>query len=147
MSQPNAAEEGQLIAGHRRRCFIEISPELLLSTFRMMGPGNLVRVDGLPEDARVVGLTLCDNFSYRPPTIQIALESQALEPVPDGYALPRRDIKIMLRDDGVAGLLRELQELVNDEDLTDEKLREASEGLLPRLCDALRVAGYGEWKT
>lgn len=32
----------------------------------------------------------------------------------------------------------ELDQLLCDEDLTDEKLREASEGLLPRLADAIR---------
>ena len=40
-------------------------------------------------------------------------------------------------------LTDELFALVGDEDLDDEKLREASEGLLPSLCDALHEAGYG----
>jgi hypothetical protein len=35
------------------------------------------------------------------------------------------------------GLLDELQDLLGDEDLEDEKLRKASEDLLPRLADAL----------
>lgn len=37
----------------------------------------------------------------------------------------------------------QLSELCCDEDLTDDKLREAAEGLLPSLCDALHEAGYG----
>mgnify|MGYP001563721406 CR=1 FL=1 len=40
-------------------------------------------------------------------------------------------------------LTDELGQLVSDEDLTDEKLREASESLLPALCDALTSEGYG----
>lgn len=37
----------------------------------------------------------------------------------------------------------ELMELCADEDLTDDKLREASESLLPSLSDALHEAGFG----
>ena len=40
-------------------------------------------------------------------------------------------------------LSNELQRLVGNEDLTDNDLRDASEGLLPSLCDALADAGYG----
>lgn len=40
-------------------------------------------------------------------------------------------------------LADELRNLINNEDLTDEDLREASEGLLPSLCDVLAEAGYG----
>ncbi len=40
-------------------------------------------------------------------------------------------------------LTNELSELIGNEDLTDEDLREASEGLLPQLCDALNREGYG----
>jgi hypothetical protein len=36
----------------------------------------------------------------------------------------------------------DLYELCADEDLTDDKLREASESLLPSLSDALRDAGF-----
>ena len=36
-----------------------------------------------------------------------------------------------------------LNDLLADEDLTDEKLRDAAEGLLPTLADALRAAGHG----
>jgi len=40
-------------------------------------------------------------------------------------------------------LTDELAKLVGNEDLDDEMLREASEGLLPSLSDALHEAGYG----
>ena len=40
-------------------------------------------------------------------------------------------------------LADKLRNLINNEDLTDEDLREASEGLLPSLYDALVDAGYG----
>jgi len=41
------------------------------------------------------------------------------------------------------GLTDELLNLVGSEDLTDQDLREASEGLLPSLCDALQENGFG----
>lgn len=40
-------------------------------------------------------------------------------------------------------LTGELQALCFSEDISDEQLREASEGLLPSLCDALKDVGYG----
>lgn len=40
-------------------------------------------------------------------------------------------------------LADELRTLISNEDLTDDDLRDASEGLLPSLCDALAEAGYG----
>jgi len=40
-------------------------------------------------------------------------------------------------------LTDELRNLINSEDVTDNDLREASEGLLPSLIDALAEAGYG----
>lgn len=36
-------------------------------------------------------------------------------------------------------LVNQLNELLSDEDLTDEKLREASEGLLPNIADILNA--------
>jgi len=36
----------------------------------------------------------------------------------------------------------ELATLMADEDLTDDKLRDAAEGLLPSLTDALHEAGF-----
>jgi hypothetical protein len=41
-------------------------------------------------------------------------------------------------------LSNELYELISKEDLTDEDLREASENLLPSLCDVLYDCGYGK---
>ena len=38
----------------------------------------------------------------------------------------------------------ELFDLISDEDLTDDKLREAAEGLLPALCDSLYDNGFGK---
>ena len=40
-------------------------------------------------------------------------------------------------------LARQLLVLCADEDLDDEKLRAAAEGLLPNLCDELQNAGFG----
>lgn len=40
-------------------------------------------------------------------------------------------------------LTDDLDKLVSDESLDDEQLRDASEGLLPALCDALHAEGYG----
>ena len=40
-------------------------------------------------------------------------------------------------------LTDDLQRLIGNEDLTDEDLRDASEGLLPSLCDALSACGFG----
>ena len=40
--------------------------------------------------------------------------------------------------DRLKRLCRELDIFLCDEDLTDEKLRDAAEGLLPKLADALR---------
>lgn len=40
-------------------------------------------------------------------------------------------------------LTDDLSHLIGNEDLTDEDLREASESLLPALCDALHEMGYG----
>ena len=40
-------------------------------------------------------------------------------------------------------LSRQLADLCADEDLDDEKLRDAAEGLLPNLCDELNNAGFG----
>ena len=45
--------------------------------------------------------------------------------------------------EGLEPLALELRNLVLDEDLTDEKLRDASENLLPTLSDTLAEAGYG----
>lgn len=45
--------------------------------------------------------------------------------------------------EGLEPLALDLRKLVLDEDLTDEKLRDASENLLPTLSDTLAEAGYG----
>ena len=42
----------------------------------------------------------------------------------------------------VKELTKELYSLIGDEDLDEEKLKEASEGLLPNLLDALKDAGF-----
>lgn len=55
---------------------------------------------------------------------------------PENCVVCRR-VEAMGKQDERSGLLSELSELLNDEDLTDEKLRDASEDLLPRIHDYL----------
>lgn len=62
----------------------------------------------------------------------------------EGWAIAEGEPEIAkARDPKLDDLTNKLYELVGSEDITDEDLREASEGLLPALYDALREAGHG----
>ena len=133
------------------RGFFELDTEVLVKLLQDVHerPTDL-DVFGLPADARVIGTVMRDLRAVHPNTVQIALESATLPLVPQGEVMPRCDVIFKVSPRAVQPLTEQaeaLADLLADEDLTDDKLRAAAEGLLPRLSDALRQAGYARRRT
>lgn len=66
----------------RRVKYWDIDMDQLLRIFRLMAPGNHLRCNGIPEDARVIGVT--HNDIMRPYLVKVFLESAEFPLVPEG---------------------------------------------------------------
>ncbi len=82
----------QLDAEPLRIAKVAIDARSLLSIFKYLQDGVLVSLEGLPADAKAVGLTV---DRYYPNRIQLFIESETFTLVPPGHEIPNMDPLIM----------------------------------------------------
>lgn len=79
------------IGTERRRVReVRIEADVFINLLQWLDGTRYVLCDGLPPDARVVGITVDKLYN----TIQLYVESDAFEPVPEGFVPPLLPITI-----------------------------------------------------
>lgn len=71
---------------------VAIDARTLVSIFKYLQDGVLVSLEGLPADAKAVGISM---DQYYPDRVQLFIESEAFKLVHPGYEIPYMDPLIM----------------------------------------------------
>lgn len=71
---------------------VAIDARTLVSIFKYLQDGVLVSLEGLPADAKAIGISM---DQYYPNRIQLFIESEAFKLVHPGYEIPNMDPLIM----------------------------------------------------
>ena len=85
----------------RRVKILRVSRELLADIFKQNLKRQVVIVEGLPEDARLVGISDQDRFTFD--VVSLKFESDEWPEVPEGR--PIDEIKLMARTIDFAGII------------------------------------------
>jgi hypothetical protein len=114
----------------RRVKYLYIARETLVSMLRIDARSGRVYVfDGMPEDARIVGVHDCEETDE----IRLTVESESFPVIPAGRCIPRFDVNVTAYHAYPSSLndrLARYRELIGDGQLTVNRCREL-EGLPP----------------
>lgn len=74
----------------RRLRILDVAADMFLEIFKGMDASKLLFCEPIPEDARIVGLTVDEQFN----TVRLYVESKDFEPVPEACAPPHWNLMV-----------------------------------------------------